>query len=202
MLCRCVGGSGGRVGAWHMAGGQRVRERLCVWKGPGKASVQNCSLSLLTLKKQKSQLFYQQNEFIWEDQRNCNLGHANCGEPQANPRRQMGGQPSAGIRRKLGRLWRLFISCRWWEAYCCWVRRESFFLLGSVSRGEWCVRESSPSELPDFNLNFFLLVLWRYNWHTALYKFKVYSTMIWPYTHEMITTISTVNIYHLIQIQH
>ena len=26
---------------------------------------------------------------------------------------------------------------------------------------------------------FFLPVLWRYNWHTALCKFKMYSTMIW-----------------------
>ena len=26
---------------------------------------------------------------------------------------------------------------------------------------------------------FFLLVLLRYNWHTSLYKFKVYSVMIW-----------------------
>ena len=47
---------------------------------------------------------------------------------------------------------------------------------------------------------FFLLVLWRYNRHTTLYKFKVYSIMTYIYP-EMIRTVSLGNIHLLIWIQ-
>ena len=48
---------------------------------------------------------------------------------------------------------------------------------------------------------FFLLVLLRYNGHTALHKFKVCSLWFESVHHEMILTVSVVNIHSLIQIQ-
>ena len=48
-----------------------------------------------------------------------------------------------------------------------------------------------------FNIFLFPPVLLRYNWHTALYKFKVYSTMIWLTNIMKWTTIGLVNLHHL-----
>lgn len=47
---------------------------------------------------------------------------------------------------------------------------------------------------------FFLLVLLRCNGHTALHKFKVCSLRFESVHHEMILTISLVNVHHLLQI--
>lgn len=50
-------------------------------------------LKFVYLEKQKSQLFYQQNKFIWEDQRNLQFGSCKLCQTIACPRRQMGGWP-------------------------------------------------------------------------------------------------------------
>ena len=55
-------------GDWCVTRGEKVRERWCV------------------LEKQKSQLFYQQDEssFIWEDQRNLQFGSSKLWQTVAN----------------------------------------------------------------------------------------------------------------------
>ena len=49
-----------------------------------------------------------------------------------------------------------------------------------------------------FKFYFFLLfsfsVLLRYNWHTALYKFKVHSIITWPTYTEKLLTVSSMTI--------
>ena len=54
------------------------------------------------IKKQKSQLFYQENEFIQDWQKNCYSGHANYGEPQASLENRGEGLAFKEERRKLG----------------------------------------------------------------------------------------------------
>lgn len=50
-------------------------------------------------------LFYEQNEYIWEEQRHHNRGPANYSKPKASPKRQREGQlAQSDVRRKLGRV--------------------------------------------------------------------------------------------------
>lgn len=88
----------------------------------------------LGLKKQKSQSFYQQNELIQEQRRNCNLGRANLGKAETRLENTREGQ---------GRSWAGLFCCvqvvmasHWLSvAVSHWLGIEkSFLLLGYVKQ--------------------------------------------------------------------
>ena len=66
---------------------------------------------------------------------NWDSGQANNREPEANPENREG-LAIAEERRKLGRDLVVLFWLRTGAAYCCWIR-NSFFLLRSISCGEW-----------------------------------------------------------------
>ena len=77
-VCGWVGVGWAERGDWCVTRGERVRERWCVLKGPGKASVQNYSSSLFTLKNKRASYFTSKINLFGKIREICNLGHANC----------------------------------------------------------------------------------------------------------------------------
>ena len=78
VVCVCVA----ERGDWCVTRGERVRERQCVLKGPGKASVQNYSSRLFTLKNKRASYFTSKINLFGKIREICNLGHPNCGKLQ------------------------------------------------------------------------------------------------------------------------